>query len=81
VTARIAPHDLQRHILGTNLFFSRDHRELLVIPSDRVAAEGFRWASISFMAAMSRISAKEKRRTVFCVILNIIDIILIPRPI
>jgi len=61
VTTRIAPHDLQRHILGTIFFLARDHCQLLVIPSDRlVAAEAFRWASISFIAAMSRISAKEK---------------------
>ena len=39
-------------------------------------AEAFLLASISFIAAMSRISARVKPLIVFCVILNINDIIL-----
>jgi hypothetical protein len=57
----IPPDDFQGHALrSTHLFFANDHRPLLVLSGLITVAEAFRLASISFIAVMSRISAKEK---------------------
>ena len=69
----IPPDDCQGRALRMNLLFpADDHRRLLDNPFgvDPVA-EAFFLASISFIAAMSRISARVKPLIVFCVILNI----------
>lgn len=76
----VSPNKLERQALKANiLFVVKDH---CPTPSCSLRAcsgrpEVFRFASISFIAAMSRISASVNCRVVFCVILNMIGIVLI----
>ena len=78
VRKRIPPDDFQADALRTSLLVVAGyHRQLLDGPVGIVPVTGaFLLASISFIAAIRRISAKVKRFIVFCVILNITAAIL-----
>lgn len=74
----VSPNKLERQALQASiLFVVMDH---CPTPSCSLRAcsarpEVFRFASISFIAAMSRISASVNCRVEFCVILNMIGIV------